>query len=350
VSAAAVAGAATSSVSRPAGVQMLAGSPVAAQSGAAVPPADRPAQAAGGCSLLWVLALGGLGLALLLMAGAGVLAWQVLGDDDATATPTQAQALSGSATATEAAGPTATAGPGTATDAAPSATTPPTTTETATSEPPTATTPPTATPTLAPPTATIEGPPATTALLAENLVAGWSSFSGDWGESFAQRNTYVTRVNATSSGRIFYSGDSYTGAIQADATVRFVQFDPSSFACLWVRYATDDTGTNQSGYRLCATATSGIFADWLNTTNGWTDFEQTSATIQAPAGLDPNVPVTLSIVTQGDRLWFVVNGVTAGQFTHSGATEGRIAFETAHDLDVGLLEVEFSDVNVWSVE
>jgi hypothetical protein len=286
---------------------------------------------------------------VLLMAAAGVLAWQVLGGDDPTATPTQAQAGGGTAT-TENASPTATSAPSTATDAPPSATLPPTVTATATSEPPTATSPPTATPTLAPPTATIEPPPAQTTLLAENLVANWASFSGDWGDSFAQGNSYITRVNGTSTGRIFYSGDTFTGAIRADATVRFVQFDSSSFACLWVRYATDDTGTNQSGYRLCVTAEAGVFADWLKTTNGWTDFEQTTAATQAPAGLDPNVPVTLSIVTQGDRLWFQVNGLTIGLFTHGGATEGRIAFETAHDLDAGLLEVEFSGVNIWNVE
>lgn len=334
-----------------AGAQTVAEPVGVTHSGAGGPPAvSRTGLAVGGCSWIWLLALGGVALAFVFMAGAGFIAYRALGDDDPTATPTQSQTGFGTAAddpTPTSAGPTATSGPGTATDEpTASATTPDTATPTATDLPPTDT--PTATP--LPPTATIEPPPATTALLAENLVAGWSPFNGDWGESFPQGNTYITRVNPAFTGRIFFSGDTYASATQAIATVRFLQFDPSSFACLWMRYATEQDGALQSGYRLCVTAQGGVFADWLRTTNAWTDFEQTTATLQSPPALDPNQPATLSIVGQGGRLWFLVNGGLVGLFAHDGATEGRLAFEIAHDVDVGLLEVEFSEVHVWSVE
>jgi serine/threonine protein kinase len=321
----------------------------------ASPPLATTSPAAGGCSIAWLLVLGGAFLALLLLLGGGGLAWYALTrSEDPTATPTQEQARQATDTPAPSVtsdAPATTTDVAPATDTAPNSATPEEPPPTVTSAPATETAPPTPTSTLAPPpTGDIPPLPTPAAELTTNAVASWASFSGDWGESFLQRTAYIIRVNETSSGRIVYSGESYPGAIRVSAMVRFVgDYGASAFACMWVRYATDDTGTAQSGYRICLEGSGRSFAQWLSTADSWATFDEVVIEI-SQADFDPGAATELTIITRGKELWFQINGEPVGWISHAGAAEGRLAFEVGHDQVSGTSEAEFDNVRIWSVE
>lgn len=184
-------------------------------------------------------------------------------------------------------------------------------------------------------------------------VGTYASLLTDWfvGEDglarwFAANDTYHILVKQNAQTSAWSQTDQHGAGSDFSASVYLRRVSPASDAdgCLIVRSSL--TGNGGGAYGFCILANTGetyaYYADGINPAVTLLPFQVRSATY------DPGQWNRLEIMTSGNRLWFYLNGVLAGDATHAGPLQGNIGILVAA-YDNNAAEFEFSDLVVRSV-
>ncbi|RIK42077.1 MAG: hypothetical protein DCC58_11590 [Chloroflexi bacterium] len=183
-------------------------------------------------------------------------------------------------------------------------------------------------------------------------IADWTDASFPYGEAFVVGDTYHHRVEVPDDPQAVAAVFSYLPGIDlrnlsASIKVRFVSGESEyAEACLMVRLPealTDD-------YAFCLNAVGETLA--LHEDNsGELSVLDTLLDYAVRAGTNPTDDWNeLQIYAMDDHLWFVINGVLAGDVRHTSiSTSGTVGFYTIN-FDTVPVEVEWADMTVHYLE
>jgi hypothetical protein len=174
----------------------------------------------------------------------------------------------------------------------------------------------------------------------------WDVGESDGARWFVANNTYHIQVKQNAQTNAWYQEAEHGAGSNFSAAVYLRRVSPASDSdgCLIVRSSlTPDSG---STYALCVVGNTGetyaYYADRVSQAVRLLPLQVRASTFE------PGQWNRLEIMTSGNRFWFYVNGVLAGDATHAGPTEGTIGvMVSAYDSNAA--EFEFTNLVVRSV-